>query len=73
MIKSTLTSKKETIMAEQKLLSKIKRMHDFEFGDYLVTGRFTAEERKWLWINRNQLSEFRKALVNDFLDEEDED
>jgi len=58
---------------DEKLLSKIKRMTDAEFGDYLVTGRFTAEERKSLWINRNQLTEFRKAIILEFFGEEDED
>ena len=58
---------------DEKLRSKLKKLKDAEFGDYIISGRFTSVELKQLWLYRNELSEFRKALVLEFLDEEGDD
>lgn len=60
-------------MMDEKLRQKIKKLKDSEFADYIVSCRFTSAELKQLWLYRNELSEFRKDVVLEFLDEEGDD
>lgn len=58
---------------DQELCNKISCMTDREFTSELHNGRFSEKEIKSLWINREDLTIYRKAVVMEFLGELEED